>query len=317
VIGRTYDICGVVLGSDIALPELTPSAAAPDWTFAMAAGRIATRKPAWFHAWLAPSGRRVVSFGRYSNGYLLRFHGKADFAIDLVAQSIVCWRRRYAIFATIRHLLLDQVMPLVLSGGSRLVLHASAVATPRGAVAFAGGTGSGKSTIAAAVAALGYPLLCDDCLVVEPSADRFLAGSFYPGARLYPDSVRAVGMDRVPSLRVAQYTRKRRIATSSALPFLGETVPLDRVFVLDARQQEPARDGVHVSRLRRRDALVAIAETTFHLDVGDAAAVRRGFELQSRLVQATPVETLSYPWRLNRLSETRDAIVRRLQRDDA
>jgi hypothetical protein len=309
---RTYEISGVTLSSEIPLPELTPRAAAePGWTFAIAERRIASPTSAWFHVWRGTGGRAIVSFGRDPRGYLLRFHGKADFIVDLAQRSIVCWRRAHASLATVRHLLLDQVMPLVLSGESRLVLHAAAVATPRGAVAFVGPTGSGKSTLATAVAALGFPLLCDDCLVVEASADGFLAGSFYPGARLYPDSVRAVGMTGVPSLSVGRFSSKRRIANS--LPFLGDSAPLAGVFMLEGRLRGGAREAMHVTRLSSRDALVALVACTFHLDVRDRAAVRRGFEMQSHLVRATPVSRLSYPWRLSRLEETRDAIVRRFE----
>ena len=309
---RTYEISGVTLSSEIALPELTPRAAtAPDWTFAIAERRTAPHPSAWFHVWRT-AGRPVVSFGRDARGYVLRFHGKADFVIDLAQASIVCWRRGHSSLATVRHLLLDQVMPLVLSRASRLVLHAAAVATPHGAVAFVGPTGSGKSTLATSVAALGFPMLCDDCLVVEPSPGGFLAGSFYPGARLYPDSVRAVGMAGVPSLSVGRFSSKRRIA-NSRLPFQGDSVPLARVFMLDGQPRRRAREALHVTRLSSRDALVALVGCTFLLDVGDAAAVRRGFEMQGHLVQATPVSHLSYPWRLKSLEETRDAIVRRLE----
>jgi len=311
VSARTYEISGVTLSSEIPLPELTPhAAAAPDWTFAIAAGRLAPRTPAWFHVWRVNGGRPVLSFGRDPRGYLLRFHGRADFVVDLARSSIVCWRRSNASLATVRHLLLDQVMPLVLSRESRLVLHAAAVSTPRGAVAFVGATGSGKSTLAAAVAALGFPLLCDDCLVVEPSADGFVAGSFYPGARLYPDSVRAVGMAGVPSSSVGRFSTKRRIA-SSRLPFLGDSAPLAGVFLLEGGPRRRAREALRVTRLSRRDALVALVACTFYLDVRDSASVRRGFEMQSHLVQATPVSRLSYPWRLNQLEETRDALLSR------
>ncbi|HMB78973.1 MAG TPA: hypothetical protein VKI43_02855, partial [Vicinamibacterales bacterium] len=302
---RMYEISGVMLASEIAMPELARrESAAPDWTFAIAERRIAPPASTWFHVWRGAGGRRVVSFGRDPRGYLLRFHGKADFIVDLTQRSIVCWRRVRASLATVRHLLLDQVMPLVLSRDSRLVLHAAAIATPRGAVAFVGPTGSGKSTLAAAVAALGFPLLCDDCLVVESSMGGFLAGSFYPGARLYPDSVRAVGMAGVPSSSVGRFSSKRRIS-SDRLPFLGQSAPLAGVFMLEGAPRRSAREALHVTPLSSRDALVALIGCTFHLDVGDSAAVRRGFEMQSRLVRQTPVSRLSYPWRLNRLEETR------------
>ena len=49
-----------------------------------------------------------------------------------------------------------------------LPLHASAVAVGDGCVAFCGARGAGKSTLAAALAQAGYPLLSDDLLIVHP-----------------------------------------------------------------------------------------------------------------------------------------------------
>jgi hypothetical protein len=313
VSAATYVIFGIALSSEIALTELEPAVAAtPDWSFTLAHGRPRPAAAAWFHEWRTPGGRRDAAFGRQPNAYLFRFHGIADFLADLSTRSIVCWRRRQTPFDTIRHLLLDQVIPLLMSrADARLVLHAAAVATPRGAVAFAGPTGSGKSTLATAFAAMGFPLLCDDCLVTAPSRDGFLAGSFYPGTRLHADSLRAVGLDRVPSRQVAHYTRKRRIV-HARLPFLGESARLAHVFVLDGERRH-GPDGFAVTPLRGREALMAVLGCTFHLDVGDRAAVRRGFELQSRFVEETPVSRLRYPWRLSGLADTRDAVLRRLE----
>ena len=107
--GGTYEISGVTLASAIPLPELTPREGAPDWTFTIAAGRVAPQRSPWFHVWRAAGGRPVVSFGREAGGYLLRVHGKADFVVDLAHATIVCWRRTRANLATVRHLLLDQV----------------------------------------------------------------------------------------------------------------------------------------------------------------------------------------------------------------
>lgn len=309
----TYSISDVVLRSAIALPELTPVAGEPDWSFALVDGSLARHRPHWFQRWRTPSGRESVSFARRPDGYLLRFHRFGDFAIDLFRRSIVCAPRKTTPRATVRHLLLDQVIPLVMSRDARLVLHASAVATPGGAIAFVGRAGSGKSTLAAALAATGFPLLADDCLVVEPSSRGFVARPFYPGARLWPDSARAVGTSAAGWRSVAHYSRKRRIAP----PLLGyreQSAGLIRVFVLDGPpRRRDRRDHVTVTRLRQREALLAVLECSFHLDSADPDTIRRRFELQGNLVHATPVYRLSYPWRLADLGETRDALVRRLE----
>jgi hypothetical protein len=307
----TYRISDIALSSDIAMPELPAVAADPDWTFTVATRRPPAVAPRWFHRWRNPGQTPTLSFGRSEHGYLLRFHGRADFAIDLGRRSIVGVRRGRATQTTLRHLLIDQVMPLVLSR-DRLVLHASAVATPSGAAAFVGFTGSGKSTLAAALSACGFPLLTDDCLVVDTSRTRILARPFYPGARLLPDSVRAVGASLRSSLPVAHYTRKRRL-DERHLACQAEAVPLSQVFVLDRPGTRDAQASVVLARLRGAEALVALLECTFQLDIHDAESVRCTFERQSRLVRALPVHRLSYPWQLKKLAETRNVIARQLR----
>lgn len=306
----TYRISDVALSSDIAMPELPATADPPEWTFTVARGRLTTAPPVWFHRWRNPGERPTLSFSRYRNGYLLRFHGRADFAIDCGTRSIAGWRRGHATLTTLRHLLIDQIMPLVLSR-DRLVLHASSVATPSGAAAFIGFTGSGKSTLAAALAVRGFPILTDDCLVIERWRRGFLVRPFYPGARLWPDSVHAVGASLRSSHPVAHYTRKRRL-DARHVACQSEALPLSRVFVLDRPAKHHARQPVAFTRLRGADALISILECTFQLDIHDAAAVRRTFELQSRLVLALPVHRLTYPWRLTRLADTGDAIAGQL-----
>jgi hypothetical protein len=306
----TYRISDILLSSDIAMPELPEAGGEPEWTFSVAGRSPAAARPSWFHRWRNPGERPTLSFSRGAGGYLLRFHGRADYAIDTHRRTIAGWRRRGTTITTLRHLLIDQVMPLVLSR-DRLVLHASAVATPSGAAAFVGFTGSGKSTLAAALAVRGFPILTDDCLVVERSSRGFLARPFYPGARLWPDSVRAVGGSLRTSRPVAEYTRKRRLGASH-LPCQAAAVPLGRLFMLES----PLRRGPHqrltLDRMRGADALVALLACTFQLDIQDTAAVRRTFDLQSGLIDALPVHRVSYPWQLRRLPDTGDAIAREL-----
>jgi hypothetical protein len=306
----TYRISDVTLSSAIAMPELPAVADPPEWTFTVARRRLTTAAPVWFHRWRNPGEGPTLSFSRHTSGYLLRFHGRADFTIDFATRSIVGWRRGPATITTLRHLLIDQIVPLVLSR-DRLVLHASSVATPSGAAAFIGFTGSGKSTLAAALAARGFPILTDDCLVIERSRRGFLVRPFYPGARLWPDSVRAVGVTLRSSRPVAHYTRKRRL-DASHVACQSEALTLNRIFVLDRPARHHARQPLALTRLRGADALIAILECTFQLDIGDTDAVRRTFELQSCLVRALPVHRLTYPWRLTRLADTRDAIARQL-----
>jgi serine kinase of HPr protein (carbohydrate metabolism regulator) len=53
-----------------------------------------------------------------------------------------------------------------------LPLHASAIATPQGAVAFLGSSGAGKSSIAAFLSQRGHRILADDICLIDPAAPR-------------------------------------------------------------------------------------------------------------------------------------------------
>lgn len=301
--GGAYQLSDVVLASSMALPELEAVAAEPQWTFDLRRQAFPFRRSDWFQRWRLPNGRPSASFAREAGGYLVRFHGMADFSIDLGSRTIACWRRGTTPLTTIRHLLLDQVMPLVLSRGPRLVLHAAAVDTPKGAVALVGPAGSGKSTLASALAVAGLPLLTDDCLLVEPATRGFIARSFYPGARLWPDSARALGTC-LRSSAVAHYTRKRRVA-SLASPSPGESFPLSRLLVLSSRRRARApRTDVALTPLGGREALLSLLGCTFQLDLADRAVLRRGFELLSSLVAETQVHSVEYPWKLVDLTQT-------------
>lgn len=71
-----------------------------------------------------------------------------------------------------------------------LALHASAVVIDGAAYGFVGAGGEGKSTLAAALAMRGHPVLTDDVLALDGHADGWVARAGYPMVRLWEDSAR-------------------------------------------------------------------------------------------------------------------------------
>jgi hypothetical protein len=78
-----------------------------------------------------------------------------------------------------QRLLVAQALPFVAVMRGLEVLHASAVATGSGAVAFSGHSGSGKTSLALAMQRRGATLLADDVLAVERGGEELMA---HPGA---------------------------------------------------------------------------------------------------------------------------------------
>src|SRR5208283_3180713 len=66
-----------------------------------------------FHTWAARDGSPWLHFYRLNGGYLLRFPELADFEVSAAADDLVCFPAPDASEATVEHLYLSQVRPLV------------------------------------------------------------------------------------------------------------------------------------------------------------------------------------------------------------
>jgi hypothetical protein len=199
-----YSIYGLTLVSDTELLELrqleTPAPAQEikvNVCFRAAASYSSNACYSDNTEWLLrsnpPGGQQDASCGKINGGYLLRFPGLADFTVSRSGRDLQCTHFVAGTpLDTLRHLMLDRVLPLVLNLLGDNVLHATAVLTPAGVCAFIGPAGAGKSTLAAFLSTAGYPPFCDDCMVVRLNGDAY-ATPGYPGVRLWDDSLYALG----------------------------------------------------------------------------------------------------------------------------
>src|SRR5262249_58014027 len=85
-------------------------------------------------------------------------------------------------------------LPFVLHALGREVLHASAVVTDRGVVAFCGASGCGKSTTAYALARAGFPHWADDLVVLDIGDDHVVALPSPFQVRLRPRAAALFGL---------------------------------------------------------------------------------------------------------------------------
>lgn len=310
---RRYRVCGLTIASDRPLPELvrTETSRGPQWTVRTRAPR--DTRAAWFRHVRFPDGRRWMSIARRADIYTIKFWRLATFEIHLSQRLIVSRPAGRTPPETIRHLLLDQVIPLVAASRNRVALHGSAVAADGGAVAFVGAAGKGKSTVAALLARAAWPVIADDCLLVERRRGRLVVVPNYPGLRLWPDAVRALFGNGVRhSAPVAHYSTKRRVA-APAVPFARVPMPLRRIYVLGVA---PRRSGqVAIGHRAPAQAMLDLVGFVHCLDVHDRDRIRHIFELVSAIAAGTPIRTLTFRRTLSRLREVRDAVLADLRLD--
>lgn len=234
---------------------------------------------------------------RGAAGHVLRFPRLATFRVEPGARSVQAWPEPACTPDTLRHLLLDQVIPRVLAHRGALVLHAATVCLPdRRALALMGPTGAGKSTLAGGFEVYGHGLLSDDSAGVEAAADGVFAIPGYASLRLLDDAREAL-FPKSPSRPMAHYSSKQRLGASAASS--GTTrLPLAALLVLAGRT-----DGTPaLRRLTGAAALLALVRNAYFLDIGDAAHQARFLDQAAALLaRGLPVMEFAYPRRFEAL----------------
>ena len=136
--------------------------------------------------------------------------------------------------------------------------HASAIETRAGAVLFAGHSGSGKSSLLAALVERGYAMLADDVAgVVLDAAGRPEALAAFPVTRLWADAVHVLGWRGRTRGRVHEAVEKylapvERFCTSPRV--------VRAVFCVLASHD---RDGIEVEPLRASAAFHRLWDLTY------------------------------------------------------
>lgn len=306
-----YRFTDELLASAWPLPELPsvqplPSAKPAITIRSLAAPPAAIVGNDWIYHWPDESG--AMSLGRYGegNGFLLRFPDLADFIISKDGCTLEAWPGPEMSPETLRHLVLDQVLPRVLAHQGRLVVHSGAVRVGQEAIAFIGDTGRGKSTLTASFHAAGYSLLSDDGLELVQEENTTRVRSTYPSLRLWPETVAGL-FARAPDLApMAHYSSKRRIIlknVGSSAP-----LPLASIYVLAPDAQDDVAD-ISLTRLSPREACMTIISNSFQLDVTDRHRATSLLTVASNIAQQLPVFSLAYPRNFAVLPEVRQAIL--------
>ena len=299
-----YRFADSVLLSELPLGALSLAASGP------AECRVRTVSPAlaaerWDHHWCSADGSVLLSCARDGDAYRLGMPGLATFLIQGDGAVITCFPHETLPPGTLEHLLIDQVLPRVLTHRGRLVVHAGCVATPQGAIGFLGDSGAGKSTLCAEFARAGHPLLGDDGILVRnTAASGFEALATYPGLRLLPDPLAHLFDDRARGAQVAHYTEKRRLdRESGGFTLAPGAEPLRALYLL------AVGPALEIAPLPKREAFMALVAASFQLHLDDQERSRGLFERLGALLDAVPVRRLSYPRELGRLGVVREALL--------
>lgn len=191
----------------------------------------------------------------------IRIHDIADFEIT-DGREIRVWPATGAAQKDIEIFLLGPVWATLCHQRKILPLHASAIATATGIIAFTGHPGAGKSTIAAMLSTLNHELIADDILPVDFNPD------LTPGAWPY---LRRLKLDRdsitrlafAPAEKVSENLDRDKYFVHPKFRSVDRWGRLERIYLLE---KNVAAAHNLIEPLTGADAVRALIDQTYHFD---------------------------------------------------
>lgn len=232
---------------------------------------------------------RAYCLVRTEVGWTLRFDAVADFRFDASLRNVQVHQAPGGDSALVPLLLAGNVAAIVLSLGGRRILHASAVEFEGEGIGFLGGSGMGKSTLAALCCATGARLIADDLLRLEPSSAGFRCVRGPSEIRLRETAGSLADWFPISSVR---HTPDDRLALRV------DTAASDRVPLRVLAVPHPSRECRRMSleRLGRVEALYAL--TRYARISGWCAPefLGRQFTGFGEVAASVPVYNVQIPW---------------------
>jgi hypothetical protein len=219
-----YAAFGLAIRSEFRLPELIPMSmiAAPDVTI--------RRGTVTADLEVRPDYEDVQSFVLAENSVCFYWTILGAFRIN-EGKEVVVDPNPGVDERLVRLPLLGTVMAALLQQRNLLTLHGSVVSLRGRGVAFLGGKGFGKSTMAATLYKLGHCLMSDDIVAIrfsDPEGPTVLSG--YPQFKLWPDAVASLGDDPAALNQICANYEK--LESRAIEQFFQGAVPLERIYLL-------------------------------------------------------------------------------------
>jgi hypothetical protein len=224
-------------------------------------------------------------------GWLIKIRGIADYEI-IAGRQIRIWPAAGVAQKDIEIFLFGLAWATLCHQRGLLPLHASAISTRRGIVAFAGRSGAGKSTTAAWMTSLGHDFVTDDMLPI--SFDR----NGIPGARPYlrrfklqADPITRLSLTPMEIVSETRDNEKYFVPAKNVAE--DKWHRLDRIYVLDTGSAE---SQARIEQITGADSVRALVDHTYYLDyVLDSRRFGDHLALCTRLALKVPVYRLRLP----------------------
>ncbi len=303
-----YPVYGALLESTMTLPELVETTPGPaHWSFRTDTGAPGTKPGVELGADLI-YGECHARLSRHDAGHRISVDDTGVFDLSADRRRVVWYHRADAWPEFVRAHLLNRVLGTALFLDGLLPLHASAVITTEGTIAFLAPKGFGKSTLALALHSIGAGFVSDDTLPVDPG-DPVVVRPGIPSARVQADVLRVLGV----ASGAGTERDGKRLLTFAPTTRARDALRLRALYLLDpsAATDEAGHPAVDVERRPLAPALSAISVIA-HVKIGrmlGPEAARPMLARAAQVLRSVPVFSLRVPRALGLLRPTAERIL--------
>jgi hypothetical protein len=296
-VAGVYGFGGMTLVSEVALPEL-PLVQHPDaqsHPVHILLGEVGNHLPQAVE--IDPDCFATPTY------YWLRIHGIGCYLVTNGEEIIVC-PESGARPLDVRAYLLGTLFVVLCQQRRLLTLHASAVSSRKGVVAFLARSGEGKSSLAAYLAQRGFPVLADDvCLIDSGSSGPAMVIPTAPWLKLWRNSLERLGRQVQGLERVFSEDDKYRLPLAETL----HPEPIGRLMFLETSSNQ--RSATEMQELSAVEAIPLLMELTHQAYVLQATGqLEQSFLRCSRVSSQARAYRLIRPWGLEHLESSVDAV---------
>ncbi|HHP7242918.1 MAG TPA: hypothetical protein ACFCUD_14680 [Cyclobacteriaceae bacterium] len=193
----------------------------------------------------------------------------------------------------IRLFLLGSAFGALLLQRKQLVLHASSVLIDEKAVLFAGKSGAGKSTTAAAFRNKGFKVINDDISLIsfdQQGVPRVISG--YPQMKLWIDSLKALEMEPNDFEKIREALEKRCIKINPEDFYSKNESLIDRIFILNNHN----KPEISINDITGPAKFQALKNHTFRFQfLKGLDIIKPHFELSMKLASVVPMYRILKP----------------------
>ncbi len=242
-----YRAYNLIIGSELALPELMPIAASASAEVIIRYGQLTLPNLSATQTQCRVSLAKAQAFLHWPSVGTFLVQNGTEIVLDLlpnVEESVV------------RLFLLGAGLGMLLYQRGLFVLHASAISVDGVVIAFMGDKGWGKSTTAGILHKRGYKLFSDDVTAIDlsnPYQPMVLPG--YSQIKLWPESATALGNNPETLSRLHPQLEKRDFQPQDALASAAQ--PLKQIYLLGMGEE------LAIEPLSSQQALIALMQNWY------------------------------------------------------